>query len=175
MNTLVIYFSKFGHTQQIAQAISDELTNHGDVKLLAYDQFGEKDLRYADLIVMGTPTHRMNLPEVLRLCLDHLPRRVVRGRAVAAFDTSYKMADRNSPEWLARFTAAPKLIRKLRKLGGKQIAPPETFFVKDREGPLYEGELKRASSWALTLLEQLASIHRKAEPGVASEVARKAY
>ena len=170
MNAVVIYFSKFGHTQMIAEAIAEALQGVGNVKLLAYDQFDLEDLNPADLVVMGTPTHRMNLPEAVRPIFDQLPRRILRGKAFAAFDTSYKMSDRNSPEWLARFTAAPKLARKLRRLGARRIAPPETFFVKDREGPLYEGESERAAAWANTLLGSLASKAENAAQAVTPAV-----
>ncbi len=55
---------------------------------------------------------------------------------------------------LARFTAAPRLSKKLRKLGGQQVARPETFFVAGREGPLFDGELERAEAWAAALMPQ---------------------
>jgi flavodoxin len=156
MNTVVIYFSKFGHTRRIADTIAEVFSSAGSVELMAHDKVEPEHLVKANLVVMGTPTHRMNMPEVVRPFFDRLPRRILRGKAVAAFDTSYKMADRNSPAWLARFTAAPKLARKLRRLGGKCSAPPETFFVKDREGPLYEGEIQRAGRWATSLIASIA-------------------
>jgi hypothetical protein len=84
------------------------------------------------------------------------------------------MADRNSPEWLARFTAPPKLARKLHKLGGKRLAPPETFFVKDRQGPLYEGEIERAQGWAHLLRKRLQVKRGKDAPTLAPEVSGKA-
>jgi hypothetical protein len=91
----------------------------------------------------------MNLPEALRPILEVLPRRCLRGVNFAAFDTSYKMS-----AWLQPFTASKKLSRKLRKLGGKRLVPPETFHVVEREGPLYDGELERAREWVLALLKQ---------------------
>ena len=36
----------------------------------------------------------------------------------------------------------------VKKKGGNLVAPPEGFFVKDREGPLKEGELERTADWA---------------------------
>ena len=71
----------------------------------------------------------------------------LKGKTVAAFDTSYKMS-----WWLNHFTAAKRLMQKLCKLGGKSIAPPETFHVKEREGPLYDGEIERANRWASSLI-----------------------
>ena len=149
MNALVVYFSKFGNTKKIAGAIAETLESAGSVRVVGADKLAVSDLSDADLVVMGSPTHRMNLPEAVRPMFDALPRRVLRDTPVVAFDTSYKMS------WLlARFTAARKLDRKLRKLGGKRIVPPETFHVEGREGPLYEGEIERAQAWAESIMEQ---------------------
>lgn len=147
MNTLIVYFSKFGHTQRIAEVMAQTLdAGNGSVRLISAEELDTDDLAKADLVVMGSPTHNMNLPKPVRPALETLPRRCLRGKQVAAFDTSYKM------NWLlARFTAAPRLARKLRKLGGKQVARPETFFVAGREGPLFEGEMERAGEWAAAL------------------------
>ena len=57
--------------------------------------------------------------------------------------------------FLARFTAAMKLNRVLRKLVGKQVAPPETFHVVNHEGLLYVGELERAQAWAGRIVENV--------------------
>jgi flavodoxin len=150
VNTLVVYFSKFGNTQEVAETIAAELEAAGPVRLLSADQLQPADLNSADLVVMGSPTHRMNLPQKVRPVLERLPKRALRGKRFAAFDTSYKM----SP-LLARFTAAKRLAQKLRRLGGKRVAPPETFHVMAREGPLHARELERARLWGRSLLDRL--------------------
>lgn len=148
MNVLVVYFSKFGHTRMIAEEIAQALQAYGPVSAIAADQLQPVQLNGLDLLIFGTPTHRMNLPEALRPILEALPRRCLRGVNFAAFDTSYKM----SP-WLEPFTASKRLSSKLRKLGGKRLVPPQTFHVVEREGPLYDGELERAREWGLFLLQ----------------------
>jgi flavodoxin len=150
MDALVVYYSQFGNTQRVAEAIAEQLQPAGSVRTLSADRLMAADLQGVDLVVMGTPNHKMNLPEAVRPGLGNLPRGILRGGHVAAFDTSYKMS-----AILARFTAAKKLSRKLRRLGGKQIIPPETFHVKGREGPLYDGEIERAKRWAGSILERL--------------------
>jgi hypothetical protein len=50
------------------------------------------------------------------------------------------------------FTAAKPLNRKLRQLGGRQIVSPKSFFVVEKQGPLYEGEIERTKIWAETIL-----------------------
>jgi flavodoxin len=154
MNVLIVYFSKFGNTQLVAEEIAETIAsangNDESMRVINSDQLGVVDLESADLVVMGTPTHKMNLPEAVRPFLDRLPQKVLQSKAVAAFDTSYKMS-----AFLAGFTSAKKLNKKLRKLGGKQVVPPETFHVVDREGPLYQGELEHAQTWAGEIIGQL--------------------
>jgi flavodoxin len=147
MNGLVVYYSKFRNTEEVARAIAETLESKGAVRVVSTDQLIASDLNDADLVVMGSPTHRMNLPEAVRPVLEALPKRTLRGASIAAFDTSYKMSG-----LLGRFTAAPKLARKLRKLGGRQVVPPETFYVVGREGPLHDGEIERAKAWGEAIL-----------------------
>jgi hypothetical protein len=118
--------------------------------VISTGQLGASDLRDIELIIMGSPTHRMNLPEAVRPVFESLPRRVLPGTPGAVFDTSYRMS-----RWLAPFTAARKLASRLRRLGGKRIVPPETFHVEGREGPLCEGEIERAKAWAISILRKL--------------------
>jgi flavodoxin len=151
MNALVICHSEFGNTRQVAEAIAEVFQGAGAARTLSAEQLTAADLQGADLVVMGAPTHKMNLPAAVRPVLETLPRRILKGVPTAAFDTSYKMS-----AILARFTAAKRLDRELRKLGGKRLVPPETFFVHEHhEGPLYDGELERARRWAESILVQL--------------------
>lgn len=135
----------------VAESIAKTFESAGEVRLLPSDRLNKTDLENCDLVVMGCPTHKMNLPEAVRPVFERLPKKILRGKIVAAFDTSYQM----SP-FMARFTAAKRLDKKLRKLGGKRAVRPETFLVNGREGPLFDGEIERAAVWAHTILNQLA-------------------
>jgi flavodoxin len=150
MNALVVYHSQFGNTEQVAGAIAGVFQGAGAARTVRASQLAATDLQDVDLVVMGTPTHKMNLPEAVRPVFEELPKRSLRGVPVAAFDTSYKMS-----AFLSRFTAAKRIDKKLRRLGGKRLVPPETFHVEDNhEGPLYEGEIERAKNWAGSILAQ---------------------
>jgi flavodoxin len=150
MNALVVYHSQFGNTEQVAGAIAGVFQGAGAARTVRASQLAATDLQDVDLVVMGTPTHKMNLPEAVRPVFEELPKRSLRGVPVAAFDTSYKMS-----AFLSRFTAAKRIDKKLRRLGGKRLVPPETFHVEDNhEGPLYDGEIERAKNWAGSILAQ---------------------
>ena len=43
---------------------------------------------------------------------------------------------------------AQLVIAQAQKKGGELITPPEGFYVEGTEGPLVQGELERAESWA---------------------------
>jgi flavodoxin len=147
---LVVYFSKFGNTQRVAEAIAEKLQSHGPVRTISSDQLTTDGLQDADLVVMGSPTHNMNLPKAVKPVFDRLPKRILPGTPVAAFDTSYKMS-----WWLNHFTASKRLANKLRKLGGKLVIPPEIFHVTEREGPMFEGEIERAQAWATSIIAHM--------------------
>jgi flavodoxin len=149
MKTLVIYFSKYGNTHKVAECIGAELKMQTSTQVLNLEDLTSENLQDVDLVIVGSPTHRMNLPEATRVIFDQLPKRVLKSMLFAAFDTSYKM------NWfLNRLTAAKKLAQKLQKLGGKRLVPPETFHVMEAKGPLYIGELERAKTWAGMILQK---------------------
>ena len=160
MNALVVYFSKFGNTHKVAETIAEVLAGAGEARTVSIDELTTADLGVADLVVVGSPTHYQNLPKAVRDALDTLPKRALRGKLVAAFDTSVET-------WkpLMWMTAAHRLLPKLRRLGGAKAAPPETYLVSRGEAPesgerqdaLHEGELERAKAWAAWILEQIGA------------------
>lgn len=149
MNSLVIYFSKFGNTKLVAETIGEVLKQAGGVQILNSDDLTEADFDGVDLVVMGSPTHKMNLPEAVRSFFNTFPKKLLKGKFFAAFDTSYKMS-----WWLNQFTASKRLSPKLRKLGGKAIVSPQIFHVTERKGPLYDSELHHAKEWAGLILHK---------------------
>jgi flavodoxin len=153
MSALVVYHSEFGNTKHIAQAIATVFEEAASTRTLEAKDLSEKDLQGIALLVLGTPTHKMNVPEAVRPVFDELPRHSLQDVPIAAFDTSYEMSS-----FLARFTAAKRIDRKLRKLGGKRVVSPETFLVEHHhEGPLYDGEIERAQDWAQSILDKVSA------------------
>lgn len=63
----------------------------------------------------------------------------------ATFDTAVKMT------WFPVGSAAKPEAKALAAKGFSIVAPPEHFFVTDKEGPLQPGELDRATAWAQAL------------------------
>ena len=150
MNTLVVYESRFGDTALIARVIADTLREHGAAHLLAVQDAVATDLDGRDLLVIGGPTYAHGISPVLGRWLKGLPAATLRELPVAAFDTRYRMA---------RFltgSAARVIERRLERLEARPIAPAASFFVLGSEGPLANGEVERAASWARELAERWA-------------------
>jgi flavodoxin len=148
MNTLIIYDSTFGNTAQIAQAMADRLGEHGTVRIALANEAGLSEMEEIDLLIVGGPTQRHGVSPVIRDLLERLPRRTLRGAGAAAFDTRYHMS-----AWKSG-SAAQRIAGKLKRTGALLLVEPESFFVSEREGPLEEGELERASRWAEEVFER---------------------
>jgi len=156
MRAMIVYFSKFGNTRRIAEAVAETMKQAADTRVVSIDRLAASDLEWSDLVVMGSPTHGFTVPQEVRAVLEVLPQGILAGKSVAAFDTTVRA-------WpLRRLRASPKLLDHLRRLGGKPVAPAETFYVRARNPQkageidlLYEGEIERAPEWAASILKQL--------------------
>lgn len=166
MRALLIYESMFGNTRAVAESIADGLGETVDVfeariaPLLFPDDF--------DLLVVGGPTHAfgMSRPSTRRSAVEEgaPPSQADVGirewmesvspgpglRLGAAFDT------RLDKPWIPG-SAAHRASGRLRRMGLKLIAPPESFQVSGVSGPLLDGELARARRWGEDLGARLRS------------------
>jgi len=148
MNALVLYESRFGNTERVAEAIALALQEALPTRLVAVEEVTDcaETLHGIDLFVVGGPTHAHGISEQLRTALECLGERSLDGMRVAAFDT------RVSGPRLMTGSAAVRLSRLLRRGGGWLVVPPADFIVDGREGPLGRGELEHARAWATEVL-----------------------
>lgn len=162
MEALIVYESAWKNTRFVADEICDGLSEHGVIEVVpAHEAPRLADLT-VDLLVVGAPTHASGLswegaregvhndggemiPSGVREWLD------AGGRArltVATFDTHVRYPDLPGH-------ASTEIAEKLRKLGCRLIADPETFHVDGHEGPLLPGELERARAWGERLAKRV--------------------
>ncbi|HVC81898.1 MAG TPA: flavodoxin domain-containing protein [Chloroflexota bacterium] len=142
MKALVVYDSKFGNTERLAQVIAGKLDTGEPVSVLPVAAISERDLEGIDLLAVGGPTQAHGLSPALRAFLDRIPAQMIRDVSTVTFDTRLP--------W-ARFltgSAAAASAKRLTKKGARLLVPPESFVVTAGKGPLAEGELARASTWA---------------------------
>ncbi len=153
MNTVVVYDSEFGNTEQIVQVIAQALRAYGQVDTVRVEHTHPLELQGADLLILGCPTQRWSATPAMRSLIEYASSEALNRVAVACFDTRY-----DKPEWMTG-SAAEILIGKLREKGITRLFPPESFLVKGTHGPLESGELERAASWAQMLHERVEAYH----------------
>jgi flavodoxin len=151
MKALVIYGSRHGNTQKVAEAIGTSLGTLGTVQLMAVDTVTPAALAGADLIVVGGPTeaHGMSVP--LKQFFAALPGGAMKGKIAAAFDTRLDMA-----RWLSG-SAASGIEGHLRKAGAELVGTAASFAVKGKDPELRPGEIARAGDWSRGLARVAAT------------------
>jgi flavodoxin len=150
MNALVVYNSVYGNTERIARAIGSVLEGHGPTTVRAIAE-ADGIPPETDLVVVGGPTQGHGMDKAMKAFLGGLPPASVSGVAVAAFDT------RVGWPVLLSGSAARGIAKQLGQMGGRVLVEPGSFIVQGGEGPLAEGELARATSWAEKLVD--AAVH----------------
>ncbi len=152
MKTLIVYDSFFGNTEQIARTIGNALGSPKDVDILRVSNVKPEQLMRLKLLIVGSPTRAFRPTEKISDFLKKIPVNGLKGIKVAAFDTRISTSDIRSSalRFLVKIGgyAAKPIAGYLTKRGGELIIPSEGFFVKDKEGPLKEDELERATDWA---------------------------
>jgi hypothetical protein len=180
VGVLVVYESVFGNTRQVAEAVAGGLAGTGTgggVAVLPVEEAAARLPEDVDLLVVGGPTHAFGMTRAktrqdaaarpgavsagrigIREWLERLdvPRP---GVPAATFDTRIR-----KPRLPG--SAAKGAARRLRSLGLRLVAPPESFWVRDTGGPLYEGERERAEHWGAGLA---ALGERRAAPAPGAE------
>lgn len=141
MNALVVYDSLYGNTEKIAQVVAAVLETFGPTRVQPVADVSSIPPD-TDLLVVGGPTHGHAVNAGITSFLERVDPSAVSGIAVTAFDTRV--------DWpvLLSGSAARGISKQLRRKGGNVIVEPASFLVDGREGPLKDGELERANSWA---------------------------
>lgn len=145
MNTLVIYDSQYGNTEQIAQTIAQTLSEFGMAHAQSVGKVRADALHDIDLVILGSPTQGWRPTPAMVAFLATMAPDMWYGVDVACFDTRF--------HWprLLTGSAAKAMVRQLHKQGALLLAGPQSFFVTGQAGPLEAGELKRADTWARSL------------------------
>jgi flavodoxin len=147
MHSVILFDSDYGNTREIAEAIAAELRTAGPVNLARVRTRAATSLPDdMDLLIVGSPTHVRSLSTPMRGYLEQLPAKSLAGVAAAAFDT------RNQGWTLVTGAASSGIARQLHKHGAHLVLRPESFQVVAKEGPLVDGEVDRAHTWARQIL-----------------------
>jgi len=143
MKATIVYDSVYGNTEKVARAIAEGVASHGEVKVLRASEADISSLSSSDLLIAGCPTHGGRPTQAMQGFLSRVPQSSLGGIKVTAFDTGV------ATRWVKILgLAAGKIADSMQKKGANLVVPPQAFYVKGKEGPLKEGELERAVSWA---------------------------
>ena len=146
MNSLVVYESKFGNTQKVAEAIAKGLGLHGLAHVVEVNDPDALTLDAVDLLVIGGPTQAHGMSPAMRAYISALIPKAPAGTRVAVFDTRLK-----GPGFLWG-SAAKAIADELRKATFAVIAPSKSFLVEGMKEPqLVDGEEQRAQAWAVDI------------------------
>ena len=165
MRAVVVYESLWGNTAAIAGAIAEGIGP--GAQALTTEAATAEEIADAELVVAGAPVQGFSLPTdrmrasiadseaaaplppdlahpSLRSWLESLAAR--EGKA-AAFETRI---------WWSPRGATGDIEERLERAGYRVLGKAQKFVVKDKYGPLKEGELDRAREWGKQLARAAA-------------------
>lgn len=111
-----------------------------NAKAINVSDFNQSELNGIELLVVGSPIIGWRPAEKMGKFLDGLEKDSLDGIKATAFDT-------RMDAWYSG-NAYNKIAKKLQRAGAEIIFESKGFFVKDKEGPLVEGEIEKAIKWA---------------------------
>ena len=148
MNALILYDSKFGNTERIAETIALAFQEAVPTRLCAVENVPDLAAALADVdvLVVGGPTQMHGVSAGLRHMVESLSDGSLKDVRTATFDT------RLHGMKLVTGSAAVRLERLLRRRGAWLVVPPASFIVESSEGPLQPGEVEHANAWAAEVM-----------------------
>jgi hypothetical protein len=181
MKTVVIYESMYGNTHEVAERMAVGFANGGEAVCVPVGKATAEVLDGADLLVVGGPTHAHMISSATsrRGAIADAPKQHLTvdpdadGKGLrdwfheldrpggqntlgtgtvraAAFDT------RLAASAVLTGKASKGIAKRLRDLGCRLVAEPESFLV-DKTNHLLPGEADRAERWAMELVHSLTA------------------
>lgn len=143
MRAIIIYDSKHGNTEQVAQAIASGLAESGiETECRKLAASSEEDLVGRDLWVLGSGTRWGGAPLGMKTLLRNgLKEDGIRSKKGAFFDTRFADMGKGASDNLAAIFSK----------SGAEVIATEHFTVAAMRGPLLEGELDKAKAFGVKL------------------------
>jgi len=170
MKALVVYESMFGNTEQIARAVAEGLGESVEVQVAEVsDAPLEPDPDFA-LIVAGGPTHAFSMSRTSTRT-DAITRGAHDGET--EFGLREWMAALPSGQHLEKMATFDTKVERMHHLPGsaaksaakaahrhgyESAAKAESFYARDIDGPLLDGEIDRARAWGRQLAASISEV-----------------
>jgi len=151
MKALIVYDTKYGMTEQVANAIMKGMKESGvsEIALKKVGDANEADFKGSDAWIFGSPVHLGGATGDAKKALKMAIETGVSGKKGTAFDTRFVNATGKG--------AAEKMMEKLEEAGVGKAAEPQWFGVLKTKGPLAEGEEAKAIAFGKKIAEALRS------------------
>jgi flavorubredoxin len=146
MKCVIVYDTKFGNNKQLCEAVGKDLEKDMEVKCSFVDEATIDDVKSADLVIIGGPTHILRATRKMRKFLKKLSKNKEEfaSKKAIAYGTRAGMG-----------SAAKSIEKNLRKIGFNVIAPPLDVRVEGMKGPLSEGEIERMAAFIREAIAKL--------------------
>ena len=146
----VVYDSKHGNTQRVAETIAEGMGEVEGLETLV-SQFKEASLEQiagSDVILIGSPNHIGKATRGIRKFINELAEADLEGKLATVFDT-YVGGDFEK--------AMKKMERQIREKVPelKLIAPGLSIEVQGMKGPIAEGELSKCRDFGKRIADQI--------------------
>lgn len=149
---LVIYDSRFGNTETLAEALADGIRKGGvRADCVGVGEVDVGRLSEYDFIAVGGPTHKAGMSEPMKDFLEGLKQADIRGKKGFCFDTRIHSR-------LNRFDlngAAKRIEGRMRRMKVRMIEPRRSAIVEGREGPLENGSLEEFERLGMEMAEAI--------------------
>lgn len=137
MNVIILYDTKFGNTEAIAKAIGEGMKEVGfdDVLVQNGGKTTHNELLESDIWIFGCPTHRGKTSSHFKRLLKWMSKDTIPDTYGFAFETRLEESE----------GGAARIIQEVMEGAGIEIInEPESFIVLGKEGPIADGEERRA-------------------------------
>jgi menaquinone-dependent protoporphyrinogen IX oxidase len=156
MKGIVIYDTSHGNTKKIAETIAETLkVSEIEVDLFDVKEAKKLSIKDYNFLVLGSPTKFGTMSFAIKFFLGKVKSEEWTNKPFAAFDTenpeNVEQSRLQNKEW----SAAEKIATKLKEKNMKQLLPVLKALVSGQKGPLVEGEIDRAKSYAKELATKL--------------------
>jgi len=149
MKGVVVYDSKYGNTEIIAEELERVLAKAGhDVETCRVSEAPELDAGRYDFLLVGTPNHIGGPSRKTKKFVKKLPSDWS-GKPFAVFETLLRVSESDPGE------ASVKLAKTLTSKGMSQLVGPARFVVEGMKGPLAPDAIPKAEEYAVVVVSAL--------------------
>ena len=140
IRALVLYHSLYGNTKSVAVSLAKGLEESGVVVTVSsINDINVEEIPEYDLIVIGSPTHKLRPSKEMQEFLERLKTIDLKGLYGFSFDTRIESRMNRKGLSLLENSAARSLERFMKHRGMRIIKPRASAIVEGREGPLEAG------------------------------------